>query len=221
MNTALTTVRPSRPNPSTVDTGTSFAQRRIVHVEPWPDEVTAEVGHDPRSAYVERFWLSVLGPSSLWLIRTLAYGFDSQPDGFDLDTLEAARALGLGDRVGRRSPVQRAVDRLCHFDLAHVRGAITLVVRPQVPWLDDFKVSKLPAQLQAEHGLWEAAALAESARTATKRRAAAVALQCARSGGTADDVRRTLTAWHYDPVGTDELTTWAMQQVRHRSIAAA
>src|SRR5688572_3024262 len=42
-------------------------------------------GHDPRSPYVERFWLGVLGPSTTWLLRCLAYGFDGQPDGFDLD----------------------------------------------------------------------------------------------------------------------------------------
>jgi hypothetical protein len=31
----------------------------------WPDPVIDELGHDPRSAYVERFWLSILGPSSI------------------------------------------------------------------------------------------------------------------------------------------------------------
>jgi hypothetical protein len=35
-----------------------------VTVEPWPDPVIDELGHDPRSAYVERFWLPVLGPST-------------------------------------------------------------------------------------------------------------------------------------------------------------
>ena len=33
-------------------------------VRPWIDPVLDEVGHDPRSPYVERFWLSSLGPSS-------------------------------------------------------------------------------------------------------------------------------------------------------------
>ena len=35
------------------------------YVEPWPDPVIDELGHDPRSAYVERFWLPVLGPSTV------------------------------------------------------------------------------------------------------------------------------------------------------------
>lgn len=223
MNDSLRTIRSTQTHAASAagEPADAFARRRLVRIEPWIDHVTEEIGHDPRSAYVERFWLSVLGPSSLWLIRTLAYGFEAEPDGFNLNTIDVARALGIGDRVGRHSPLQRAVDRLCHFELAYLRGGVTLIVRPHVPWLDDFKVSRLPGQLQLEHQQWEAAALAESARTATKRRAAAVALHCARTGGTADDVRRALVAWHYDPVGTEELTAWAMIQVEHRSICAA
>ncbi len=36
-----------------------------LHIRPWPDPVIDRLGHDPRSAYVERFWLGVLGPSTL------------------------------------------------------------------------------------------------------------------------------------------------------------
>ena len=90
---------------------TAFGQRGEIHIEPWPDHVTAEVGHDPRSAYVERFWLGVIGPSALWLLRTFAYGFDTAPQGYALDVHNVARALGLGDRVGRHSNV--GVVRLC------------------------------------------------------------------------------------------------------------
>jgi hypothetical protein len=41
------------------------AERPHLRVEPWPDPVIDEVGHDPRSAYVETFWLQVLGPTSI------------------------------------------------------------------------------------------------------------------------------------------------------------
>jgi hypothetical protein len=36
-----------------------------LRVEPWPDPVIDEVGHDPRSSYVETFWLPVLGPTTI------------------------------------------------------------------------------------------------------------------------------------------------------------
>jgi hypothetical protein len=33
-------------------------------VVPWPDTVIDRVGYDPRTVYVERFWLGILGPPS-------------------------------------------------------------------------------------------------------------------------------------------------------------
>lgn len=36
-----------------------------IAVEAWSDPVIDQLGHDPRSAYVERFWLPVLGPSGV------------------------------------------------------------------------------------------------------------------------------------------------------------
>ena len=41
-------------------------------IRPWPDPVIDRLGHDPRSPYVEQFWLGVLGPSTTWLMRRLA-----------------------------------------------------------------------------------------------------------------------------------------------------
>jgi hypothetical protein len=34
-----------------------------ITITAWPDTVIDAVGHDPRSTYVEMFWLSILGPS--------------------------------------------------------------------------------------------------------------------------------------------------------------
>ena len=33
-------------------------------VVPWPDTVIDRVGYDPRTVYVERVWLGILGPPS-------------------------------------------------------------------------------------------------------------------------------------------------------------
>ena len=37
---------------------------RSLHVVAWPDPVVDQVGYDPRTMYVERFWLGILGPTS-------------------------------------------------------------------------------------------------------------------------------------------------------------
>src|SRR5258708_8672727 len=45
-----------------------FAAEHL-EIRPWPDELLDTLGHDPRSLYVERFWLGILGPSTTWLLR--------------------------------------------------------------------------------------------------------------------------------------------------------
>src|SRR5258706_11580636 len=80
-------------------------------VRPWPDSVLDEVGHDPRSPYVERFWLGVLGPSSVVFLRRVAAELEANPAGFELPLAETARALGLGMKGGRNSPFLRTINR--------------------------------------------------------------------------------------------------------------
>src|SRR3954449_12857914 len=94
---------------------------KTLHIEPWADEVIDTLGHDPRSAYVERFWLGILGPSTTWLLRRLAAGLEAEPAGFSLSLPDTAQALGLGGR-GRNSPFVRALARSCQFELAMVPG---------------------------------------------------------------------------------------------------
>lgn len=82
-----------------------------LHVTPWPDPVIDSLGHDPRSPYVEQFWLGILGPSTTWLLRLLATGLEAEPEGFELPLADAARALGLASRNGRHSPFVRSLAR--------------------------------------------------------------------------------------------------------------
>ena len=69
-------------------------------VVPWPDPVTDDLGLDPRGAYVERFWLPLLGPTSTWLLSRFAVEFDASPEGFSLDAADAARSIGIGTTCG-------------------------------------------------------------------------------------------------------------------------
>ena len=34
-------------------------------IRPWPDDVIDSLGHDPRSHYVETYWLGILGPPTM------------------------------------------------------------------------------------------------------------------------------------------------------------
>ena len=48
--------------------------RQTLTIRPWADPVIDRVGHDPRSSYVEQFWLAILGPSTTWLLRRRTSG---------------------------------------------------------------------------------------------------------------------------------------------------
>src|ERR671933_2368459 len=81
---------------STTLTFPTGAPPATLPVRPWPDGVIDALGHDPRSVYVERFWLGILGPSTTWLLRRLAAGLEAEPAGFSLSLPDTAQALGLG-----------------------------------------------------------------------------------------------------------------------------
>lgn len=180
-------------------------------VSQWIDEVTKETGHDPKSAYVERFWLGILGPSATWLLRSISYGFESAPDGFDLAPGEMARVLGLGERTGRHSPFVRSISRLCQFELAHFRGG-ALVVRASVPWVEPRMVGRMPTQLQQEHAMWDTADEQSSPYRALRRRASLIAMSVVRTGGSVRDAERMLSRTGCHPSMVEAFASWAWEQ---------
>src|SRR4051812_45759673 len=126
-------------------------------VSPWPDPVLDELGHDPRSQYVERFWLGILGPSSVLLLRRLAAELEMSPAGFTLELEDTARTLGLGVKGGRNSPFVRTLLRCAQFHLLNVDLAGgRLLGRRRLPPLPRGQVAKLSPPLQTEHEAWQA-----------------------------------------------------------------
>lgn len=124
-------------------------------VVPWSDPVLDAVGFDPRTAYVERFWLPLLGPTSTWLLRRLAAVFDDAPDGFDLPLGDVARSIGVGSRNGRNSPVGRALQRCVRFGLAREEDHGVLAVRRRLPALTHTQTQSLAPPIRSQHRHWQ------------------------------------------------------------------
>lgn len=122
-------------------------------VRPWFDPVVDDDGHDPRSRYVETFWLGVLGPTATWLVRRLVAGFDRSPDGYELDLVVTADAMGLSYVAGRSSPFARALQRCTMFGAAHVVPG-GLAVRRRLPDVAHRHLRRMPEELQAAHAEW-------------------------------------------------------------------
>jgi hypothetical protein len=184
-----------------------------LHVQPWPDAVIDAVGHDPRSTYVERFWLGVLGPSTTWLLRRMATALEVSPAGFDLPLAETARALGLGGD-GKHSPFVRALSRCCQFELAQSGGDGVLAVRRKLPPLSRRQLVHLPDAVQAEHEAWQTGHLREPEIDKLRRRSRRLALSLLELGEDAEATERQLLRWRFHPAICHESTRWAQDQHR-------
>jgi hypothetical protein len=182
-----------------------------LRIEAWPDPVIDDLGHDPRSSYVERFWLPVLGPSTVWFLRQLADGLDSSPDGFDLDLVETARSLGVGMRGGKHSPMLRTVDRACRFGASRMIGTTGLAVRRRLAPLTRAQADRLPSSLQRAHG--EAMERPRPSHSALdlQERARSLALSMLDLGEEDLSIERQLHRWRFHPSMAHEALRWAKE----------
>jgi hypothetical protein len=183
-------------------------------IRPWPDPIIDTLGHDPRSVYVERFWLPTLGPTSLLLLRRIAAGLHEHPDGITVEVAELSQALGVGFRDGNSSPVMRSMDRLIQFDLACGESDTGYAVRRTVPPVNRRHVGRLPSRLQDEHRAWAERALAESPVAIARKRARRLAFTLIEQGDDLDHVERVLHDIGFHPTICRESATWAHD--RHR-----
>ena len=184
-----------------------------VMVKPWSDPILDVLGHDPRSWYVETFWLPTLGPTCVLLMRHLADRFDRAPDGVTLDVTTTSERLGLGPRDGNSSPLRRSLARLEQFDLA-VSGPEAIVrVRRNLPPVNRRHVKRLPVDLQARHAEWIAAALTQGPIDAARRRARRVAVTLLEQGDEVDGVERALATVGFHPSVCRDAAQWAWKQL--------
>ena len=188
----------------------------VLQVRPLVDPVIDELGFDLRSPYVERFWLSTLGPSTTFLLRRIADGFDVAPDGFELDLARTAGGLGLAARGGRHSPFMRALVRTTKFGLARLHGEV-IEVRRRVPPLNLGQVGRLPEHLRAEHAVWQATSNTRPSPTDDLRRARRLALGLLENGDALDAVERQLHQWQFHPAMAHEAVRWATEHHREAS----
>lgn len=131
----------------------SFPAGPQITIRPWADPVVDEHGHDPRSAYVETFWLSVIGPTALWIMRRLASGFDAEPGGYGIDLDATATAMGLSYSKGLNSPFGKSLQRCVMFGLAQPMSD-GYAVRRRIPQVALRHLKRLPAEVQAAHESW-------------------------------------------------------------------
>ena len=168
-----------------------------VNVLPWEDPSVDALGFDARSEYAETFWLPILGPSTLLLLRNIAQRFESEPDGFVLDIPATADALGIGSRAGRNSAFHRSINRIVTFSMARTIDDTTIAVRLMLPPLHSGQVRRLTASRRRKHDRFI------TERTTPNEedllRSTKVAGTLLKLGDSPDLVEQQLVAWGVQP----------------------
>jgi len=116
----------------------------------WKDPLNRETGYSPRSEYVETFWLPIIGPTTLLLLRKLSLQIEREPEGFQLLPLDWIHSLGLAPRGGRHGPLWKSLDRACRFRLAQMVKD-KYYIKQKFPMLNVTQISRLPEKLQTFH----------------------------------------------------------------------
>jgi hypothetical protein len=195
-----------------------------ITIRPWFDPVVDTVGHDPRSNYVETFWLPTLGPTAVLLLRRLADRLDRTPGGLVLPVADTSRRLGLGEREGPTSPLLRTLRRLEQFRLAAEEadadsGEPGFLVRRFVPPVSPRHVRRMPASLAREHDEYLAAALAQPPAHRSRSRARRLAFVLLETGDEQVTIERALLDLGFPPPVATEAIRWAIS--RHHAANAA
>lgn len=190
------------------------------HILPLADHELDDAGFDPRSHYAETFWLPILGPSTLWLLRHIAFRFDVEPNGFVLDLEDTSTSLGIRSNGGRNGAFHRSLNRMVGFNMGSTIDDHTIAVRRVMPPLRSGQVRRLPDRLQAAHR--DALESRSARRGEDLLRSTKVATTLLRLGDSPDLVEQQLVSWGIDPRTSHEAVNhaWAAK-ARDDSMAAA
>lgn len=195
-------------NPPGLLLATPTKQLRITA---WADPIVDRLGHDPRSIYVEKFWLGVLGPTTILLLRHCAQSLEEYPNGFDLNFDSTAKALGLGRRVGRAGPLSRSLERAARFRIVRSLSASEVEVRRRIPPLTRQQANRLSPSRQHEHTLFLEGELHLN-NEELRRRARRLALGLVECGDAIDDAEMQLGRWRFHPSIAADAVRWAWDQ---------
>jgi len=190
-----------------------------IYIVAWSDPMIEKFGHDPRSTYVELFWLSVLGPSAVWLMRHMVRHLEASTDlsALPLSVDETAQAIGLSSSTGRNSSFAKTIDRLIRFGAARTVDTRTLGVRPHLPPLTRRQIDRLPKQLQYEHRMWGTDRRRPPVQAVSQQRARELALTLVQLGESADDAADQLRRWRIGEAAATAAAQWAWARELHPS----
>ena len=186
----------------------TLTNSEVITLIPWLDQRIDAFGHDPRSAYVEQFWLATLGPSTTWFLRHCADLLDETAS-TPVNLRDTAGTLGIGHEGGSRSAMAKTMARACRFRAARSAGATTLAVRLRLPHLSHRQVHRLPESARRRHEEFLGADLSPDLVGRQQSRARRLALGLIECGDTISETERQLACMTFHPAVIAEAVRWA------------
>ena len=186
---------------------------------PGPTRSSTRSATIPAAAYVERFWLGILGPSTTWLLRRLAAGLEASPRA---STSAWPTPPGPSASATGRPPLAvraRARPRAASSTSPSCTATAMLAVRRKLPPLNRRQVVRLPDRAAGRAPAVAGRAAAHAARRAAPRRARRLALSLLELGEDVEATERQLHRWKFHPALCREAAAWAWD--RHRQAHAA
>ena len=198
---------------SSVNLPPTIANSEVITLIPWLDPRTDAFGHDPRSTYVEQFWLATLGPATTWFLRHCADLLDETAS-TAVHLRETASTLGIGHEGGARSAMAKTVARACRFRAARSVGSATLAVRLRLPQLSHRQVRRLPESVQRRHEEFLAASSSPDIAGRQQLRARRLASGLIECGDTVSEAERQLACMDLHPAVIADAVHWASDHRR-------
>ena len=186
----------------------TITNAQVITLIPWLDQRVDAFGHDPRSAYVEQFWLATLGPATTWFLRHCADLLD-ETSSTAVNLRETAGTLGIGHEGGARSAMAKTVARACRFRAARSVGSTTLAVRRRLPQLSHRQLQRLPESVQQRHEEFLAANSSHDIVGRQQPRARRMASGLIECGDTISEAERQLACMKFHPAVIAEAVCWA------------
>lgn len=108
--------------------------------------------HDVAGRYAEIFWLPVLGPSSLWLLRHAAMHTGGGHHPWRIHTDELSARLGI-----TVTTLTHTIERLARFDQGDIdANGCTVRLATRLAWLGPRSLNRLPVALRDLHASYVA-----------------------------------------------------------------
>ncbi len=166
-------------------------------VKPWLDPIVDSLGFDPRSSYVEHFWLPILGPSCIFLLRRMAWSFDLEEGTQEMSLGDMSYEIGLGSPKGFGNSITRTLNRSIQFGMAKLMPNGVLAIRRSMPPLNQRQLARLPEDLRELHNTLTNGP-SEATGNAVQRRSVQLALSLIDYQANESVAQEAFARWHVD-----------------------